>query len=183
MYYRLNDNLEEYRNYIISEESKSNFSKEFYMDVFDGRSFKDGYKTCEFVMTVKEEKDYPLADIWFGSIPVCSKRAKEVIESISDESEVEFLPCKLEGVEEQYYIFNILGSEDCVDYEKSKFQRFSSSGRIMFFEHIEFNQEVNRHFFRIEDLKRGYFFVNKETKEKLEKAGLKGLVFDNSLFN
>ena len=74
--------LEKYRNYITSEESKDCFSSQSYLDMFDGRSFKDNYKACKFVMTVKSEKKYPIADIWFGAIPVCSERAKEVIERV-----------------------------------------------------------------------------------------------------
>ena len=177
MYYRLKDNLEDYRNYILDDENRN-----FYSGLFDGRSHKECYKMCNFVMTVRTENKHPVADIWFGDIPVCSERAKNVILTICNENEVEFLPCNLEGVEEQYYIFNILGSEDCVDYEKSKFHKFTSTGRIMFFEHIEFKEAIKRHFFRISDLKRCYYFVDEETKQKLEKEDLKGLCFDNSLF-
>ena len=77
---------------------------------------------------------------------------------------------------------NILGLEDCVDYDKSKFTRFPSTGRIMFFEHVEFKEKVNRHFFRIKDLPYTHYFVSQESKDKLEKANLKGLVFSDELF-
>ena len=180
MHYRLLSDLENYRNYILEENEKFEMIK--YSDLFDGRSHKDIYKPVRFVMTKKSEIKYSLADVSLGPIPLCSEKAKNAILSICDENEVEFLPCSLEETDEKYYIFNVLGSENCVNYDNSKFHRFPSSGRIMFFEYIEFNKEIKRHIFRIEDLKHNHYFVNEETKEVLEKAGLKGILFDNNVF-
>ena len=132
-------------------------------------------------MTRKREISFPMADIFFSDVPICSEKAKDVIESICNEGEVEFLPCIVEGIEDNYYIFNVLGAEDCVDYDNSDFVRFSS-GRIMFFKHIKFNKKIERHFFRITDLTNGFYFISEEAKQILENANLKGLVFDNSLF-
>ena len=180
MYYRLSCDSENYRNYILKENER--FEMIDFANLFDGRPHKSDYQLVHFVMTVKSEIKYPVADIFLGPVPICSERAKDVILSICAESEVEFLPCGLEGVEEQYYIFNVLGTTDCVDYESSIFHRFPSSGRIMLFEYIQFNKEIDKHIFRIEDLKRNHYFVDEKAKELLEKAGLKGLEFDNSMF-
>lgn len=181
MYYRLTSDNENFRNYRLPKRLSSLESVKL-SESFDGRSHKDGYKTINFEMTLDSEKEYPIADFQESHVPFCSENAKKVIEAISDENEIEFLPCNLEGTEEQYYILNVLGLEDCVDYDKSKFTRFPSTGRIMFFEHIEFNKEVDRHFFRIKDLPYAHYFVSQEAKDKLEQANLKGLVFSNKLF-
>lgn len=180
MYYRISCDAENYRNYILKKEEVKE-GDELYRDKFDGSSQKDNYETQTFVMTRKREVSFPVADIFFSDLPVCSERAKEVIESICNEGEIEFLPCEVEATEGNYYILNVLGAEDCVDYDNSDFVRFSS-GRIMFFNHIKFNKKIERHFFRITDLINGFYFISEETKEILEKADLKGLVFDNSLF-
>lgn len=181
MYYMIKDNLDMYRNYILSDKDKM-INNEMYYQAFDGKSHKVGYKPLNFVMAQASEKKRPIADVWVTVVPVCSQKAKDIISSICDEFEVEFLPCNLEGTNEQYYVFNVLGAEDCVDYNNSKFLRYPSSEKIMFFEHIEFNKEIKKHFFRINDIKYSHYFVNEETKEILEKAGLKGVFFDNSLF-
>ena len=177
MYYKLSSDQENFRNYFLPEEYNFEYSQSF-----DGRSHVDSYKPITFVMTKKSEKKYPIADIMCGFVPVCSERAKNVISDICKEGEVEFLPCNLEGSNDQYYIFNILGTEDCVDYEKSKFTRFQSSGRIMSFDHIEFNRNVDRNFFRISDLKNNFYFVSEEAKNKLEQAGLLGVRISDKLF-
>lgn len=177
MYYRLIGNSENFRNYIMVDYSQE------YADMFNGKSMAKGYKPQIFVLTKESEKEYPVADISTGYLPICSAKAKKVIEEIVKVDEVEFLPCYLDGVNEIFYILNILGQEDCVDYEKSKFTRFPSNpNKIMSFEYIEFKNKVNRHFFRIKDLPYCHYFVSQEAKEKLENAGLKGLDFDNKLF-
>ena len=179
MYYRLTCNMDKYRNYYLKEEVKE--GGELYFETFDGRSHKDIYTPRNFILTAKREIKNPIADMVFA-YPICSEKAKNVISSICDEGEVEFFPCTLEGCDETYYIFNVLGSEDCVDYEKSEFIKFPSSGKIMFFNHIEIGKEVNRHIFRIKDIAKSHYFVDERTKKILEAANLEGLEFDNSLF-
>ena len=180
MYYRLTSDNENFRNYRFSNKLTSLESVKL-SESFDGRSHKDSYKTINLEMTLASEKEYPIADFQESYVTFCSEKAKTVIEEICDENEIEFFPCNLEGTADTYYIMNVLGLEDCVDYDKSKFTRFPSTGRIMFFEHIEFKEKVNKHFFRLKDLKFQYF-ISHETKEKLERAGLTGLVFDNKMF-
>ena len=177
MFYRLTDNSENFRNYIMV-----GYTQE-YANLFDGRSHKDIYKPIKFKMTKEIESKFPIADIQTGYLPICSEKAKKVIEDICNENEVEFLPCGLEGTNEKFYILNILGLEDCVDYEKSKYKHYPSNpNKIMFFEHIEFNETVNRKFFRIKDLPYCYYFISEEAKEKLEKSGLTGLVISDKLY-
>jgi len=177
MFYRLIGDAENFRNYIMI-----GYTQE-YANLFDGRSHKDIYKPITFKMTEETESRLPIADIQTGYLPICSEKAKNLIEEICDKNEVEFLPCELENTDKQYYIFNILGLEDCVDYEKSKYKNYPSNpNKVMFFEHIEFNKTINRHFFRIKDLPYCYYFVSEEAKEKLEKSGLTGLAITDKLF-
>ena len=178
MYYKLIDDSENFRNYKMV-----GYTQE-YANQFDGRSQKSSYKPVTFKVTQETENKYSIADFQAGYLPICSEKAKKIIEKICDENEVEFLPCYLEGVDEQYYILNILGLEDCVDYDKSKFTKFPSDpNKVMAFEHIEFKEKVNRHFFRIKDLPYCHYFISQEAKDRLEKTNLKGFVFNGSLFN
>ena len=177
MYYRLMSNEENFRNYIMDGYSKD------YADKFDGSSLKVTYRPVTFKMTLKTESKYPIADFQSGSMPICSEKTKRVLEEICDKEEVEFLPCHLEGTNEVYYILNVLGLEDCVDYEKSIFVTFPSNvNKIMLFEHIQFRKEVDRNIFRIKDLKYCYYFINEKTKQHLEASDLSGLLISDELF-
>lgn len=177
MYYRLTSDDENFRNYIMI-----GYSQE-YANKFDGRSLKDTYQIVTFKMTVETESKYPIADFQSGYMPICSEKTKKALEEICEKEEVEFLPCYLEGSNEDYYILNILGLEDCVDYQKSKFTTFpSNASKIMFFEHIQFREEIKRNIFRIKDLPYCHYFINEKTKQKLETSGLAGLLMNNQLF-
>ena len=177
MFYRLTNNSENFRNYIMI-----GYTQE-YANLFDGRLHKDKYKPITFKMTKETERKFPIADIQTGYLPICSEKAKKLIDEICDKNEVEFLPCELEGTDEQYYIFNILGLEDCVDYEKSKYKNYPSNpNKVMAFEHIEFNKTINRNFFRIKDLPYCHYFISEKAKEELQKSGLTGFIITDKLF-
>ena len=176
MYYRLNSDEENFKNYIMMGYSQD------YANTFDGRSQEQTYQPQTFKLTQTSEKKYPVADIFTGYLPVCSERVKNIFEQFCSKNEVEFLPCFLDGTNENFYIFNVLGQEDCVDYEKSNYQKFSNSNKIMFFNHIEFKQNINRHLFRLKDLPYCNYFVSQSLKEKLEEAGVQGFLFEDKLF-
>lgn len=182
MFYRLKGDTENFRNYVLPK-GMSAMECVTISESYDGRSHKALYNPPFLEMTLESEKRFPVADFQDTQVAICSEKAKKVIEEICDENEVEFFPCGLEGVDEMYYIMNILGAEDCVDYDNSKFTRFASSGKIMFFEHIAFKSKVKRHFLRIKDLPYGFYFVSQEVKDKLEQAELEGVVFDDKLFS
>ena len=178
MYYRLIGDNENFRNYIMVGYTQD------YANMFDGRSHKSTYKKTEFKLTKETESTYPIADfIGVGYIPLCSKKMKGVLETVCEKDEIEFLPCKLEGINDDFYIMNVLGLEDCVNYEESDYETFKSSDRIMFFNKIKLKKEIQRHVFRIIDLPYCNYFVSEKVKNKLESAGLKGLKFDNTMFN
>ena len=181
MYYRLMCDSENYRNYYLTKTPSTNEPIKIY-DSFDGTPLKDIYTKLSFDMTRKSEAYFPIADYTNGGVPICSEKMKNIIESIANKDEIEFLPCTLESVNETYYILHILNSIDCVDYEKSKFTKFPSSGRIMFFDHIEFKEKINSHFFRLKDLSNDFYFISEEAKNLLEKSELKGLIFSDALF-
>ena len=175
MFYRILDNMEEYAGLLIK-----GYSQEL-ADKFDGSSLKNSWEKMTIEVFDKENIK-PLPEIVVGYIPLCNERVKNIIEEIAGDDEVEFLPCEFLGQQDKYYVMNILGRLDCVDYDKSKFTKYPSSDKIMFFEHVEFKEDVKRNFFRIEDLKYCHYFVNETTKAKLEKAKIKGLVLSDELF-
>lgn len=182
MYYRLSSDSENFRNYILNETHTPSHNMEIY-ESFNATQQKHTYKPLEFSLTSKKESRYPIADFQGGYLPICSEKMKKILEEVCDENELEFLPCTLEGENGQFYILHILDYIDCIDYNKSKFTSFPSNpNKIMFFEHIDFKENVNRNIFRIKDLPYTYYFITEKLKLKLEEANLNGLTFSNAMF-
>ncbi|MBQ7467184.1 MAG: hypothetical protein IJS74_03860 [Clostridia bacterium] len=182
MYYRLSGDSENFRNYVLSK-SLSPQQRIQIEESFNGTAQKDSYKPLNFYMTLATEKSYPIADFTSGSLPICSEKMKNILEKICDKNDVEFLPCYLEGTNETYYIMHILCFVDCIDYEKSKFTTFKSTpDKIMFFDHIEFKEKVNKNLFKIKDLPFTYYFISEKAKNILDSSDLKGLIIQDDLF-
>ena len=107
---------------------------------------------------------------------IFSDRVKDVIEEMIGNS-VEFLPTITdEGV---FWLVNITNVVNCIDYEKSQFRSFSSSGRIMVFEKYSFVEEKvrNEDIFRIVDMPYYRPFVSDRFKEVIEANDFKGFIF------
>ena len=174
MYYRIMGDAENFANFL---------PKDYTMEMaqrFDGRSLMAEWKPLHFELT-----DYgdnrPLPEIITGYIPVCSARVYEAIKDAC-KGIVEFLPCTLGHKKHDYFVFNILGAKNSVDYERSVYHRFPSTGKIMFFKTIVFKDDITDPLFRISDLPYTYFFCTEEFKKLLESIGTKGAVFSTELF-
>lgn len=174
MYYRIMGDSENYAN-LMPADYTMDFASQF-----DGRSLADGWKKIHFEL-IDPQDNRPLPEIATGYIPICSKRVYEVIKDMCKGC-VEFLPCTVGAENLEYYIFNILDTRDVVDYSKSTFRRFSTTGRIMMFDKIVFVKEVTLPMFRIKDLPYTHFFCTEDMKKLLDTISVEGLVFSNELF-
>ena len=74
------------------------------------------------------------------------------------------------------WMINIL---NVLDVKNSKIKYFSD-GNIMRIENFVFISEIlskNTNIFKVQGIERGEVFVNEETKQLIESAGLKGFIF------
>lgn len=174
MYYQIKFQTGEFANYfpdnVDFETSRS----------FDGRSRAKEWKEIHYSLVDAKDKR-PVPDFISGFIPACSQKAYEYLRELCGDK-VEFLPCTVGETNERFYVMNIVGLEDCVDYEKSKFIRFSN-GRIQSFQHIAFTENILAPIFKIKDLPVNFYFVNEEFFKKASELPLKGWCFSNALFD
>ena len=79
-----------------------------------------------------------------------------------------------------YYILNVTTVLDCVDYENSKFKRFSQSRMIMRFQEYSFiASEIGRHhIFKLIDEPVRRPFVSDDFRSMWLKSGLSGALFE-----
>ena len=174
MYYRITGDAENFANFL-----PQNYTMKL-AEQFDGRSLADGWKGLHFALTdPKDER--PIPEIITGYIPICSRRVYENIKDVCSEF-VEFLPCTVGEEKKDFFVFNILGAQDSVDYENSVFQRFKTGNAIKYFERIAFKEEVQTPMFRIRDLPYTYFFCTEKLKALLEQINVQGICFSKELF-
>lgn len=144
---------------------------------FDGRKKS---ATWEPIVVERMEpwKKLRLSDTpWLNTpIPVFSDRVKKAVEDLLGDA-VEFLPIICD--EGEFWIVNVTNVLSCIDYEKSKFLRFKSSGRIMVFEKYSFLKDKveNENMFKIVDAPLMYPFVSDRFKEIIELNGFEGFQF------
>ena len=174
MYYRITDDTENYANFLPSNYTDESF------EPLDGQSRIATWQGLHFELTDKEDVR-PIPDFFAADMPACSERLFNVLKDICKDS-VEFLPCTVGDDKLPFYVMNVIVKNDVVDYESSSFQRFPSSGRIMFFNKICFNTEIKDSFFKIPDLINTHVFCTDSVKNALEKADAKGVAFSDSLF-
>ena len=174
MYYKIEFDAENFANLIPSNNTIE------WAETFDGRSHIDNWNGMHFTLSLDDDTR-PIPEINIDYMPICSRRVYDAIKTICGDS-VEFLPCTVGKDNLEYYIFNILGSIDVVDYDKSKYLRFSPNGRIMFFEKIVFKETVTSPMFRIPDLPYAWFFCNEDMKVLLNKIKPTGIRLTNELF-
>lgn len=173
MYYRILFDAEQFANLIPENETIE------WAETFDGRSHEAGWNGMHFNLTLEGDKR-PIPEIHIDYMPICSRRVYEEIKTMC-EGVVEFLPCTVGKDNLEYYIFNILGSQDVVDYEKSKYFRLEPNGKILFFDKIIFREETASPMFRIPDLPYNHFFCAEEVKQKLENINAAGVKFSTNL--
>ena len=174
MYYKLTEDLDNFSGIL-----PVNYSMEL-ASSFDGRSHAALWEPIHFEKMDKSDLR-PLPEILTGYIPICSARVYEAIKDVCNNI-VEFLPCTIGDERLEYYVFNILGSLDVVDYDRSIYQRFPSTGRIMFFKKLVFKETVEVPLFRIPDLPYTYFFCTEEFKVLLEGIDCRGAKFLSDMF-
>ena len=174
MYYRIMGNAENFANFL-----PKNYTMEM-AQKFDGRSLAEGWEPLHFEL-VDPDDNRPLSEIITGYIPICNTRVYEAVRDMC-EGVVEFLPCTLGREKHEYFVFNILGTKDSVDYERSVYYRFPSSGKIMFFKTIVLKNDITDPMFRIVDLPYTYFFCTENFKTILEQMDVKGVTFSAELF-
>lgn len=128
------------------------------------------------VQIIEETKKSDTPGLSSG-VPVLSLRAIKILEDILRDS-VEILPLKCKN--EEYYAINVIDVLDCIDYEKSKFEKFESSGRIMLFNKYAFNPECvkGKHIFKIIDEPVRRPFVSDEFRNRVLESELVGFKFD-----
>ena len=153
----------------------------FAIDDFDGTSQKEGWQPMKMVPADPKEH-LPFGDAAYLTTPMYSRRALEVLLPLMGDS-VEILPMLCD--EGDYSAVNVIDVIDAIDYEKSKFERFKCSGRIMCFDKYAFVPEkvAGKHIFKIVDHPKSNSFVSDEFMQVVEKNGLTGfkseLVWDS----
>lgn len=174
MYYQIIGDSENFANFL-----PSNYTQKL-ADKFNGRVLSKGWEVLHFDLVDKKD-GRPIPEIITGYIPICSRR---IYERIKEDCKgcVEFLPCTVGDKNMEYFLFNILVTKDTIDYDKSIYKRFPSTGRIMLFNKIVFTSKVETPLFRISDLPYTYFFCTEEFKQLLESTNAKGIIFSNDMF-
>lgn len=142
---------------------------------FDGTRLLDAWTPVAVrVIEEREKSDTPGLS---GGIPVFSPKAVEVLKDLMEDS-VEILPLRCRRGE--YYAINVLNVLNCIDYEKAKFKRFQSSGRIMLFNKYTFKPECvkSEHIFKIIDEPARRPFVSDEFRNRVLDNELIGFKFE-----
>ena len=78
----------------------------------------------------KDEVDKPIGDVFSVQISsfILNEKSYRVLDQyIKNEAQM----FKIKSENENLYVVNITNIIDCLDYDKSEFKRFTSSGRIM----------------------------------------------------
>lgn len=144
---------------------------------FDGSSKKDKWEPME----VELDGDKLLGDVTclalIPGIPVFNAKVIKEIRNFI-ESSVEILPLVYNN--DEFYVINITEVLDCIDYKKSKYVTFKSSGRIMRFERYFFNEECikGKHIFKIKDEPKRRAFVSDEFRLKVLESRISGFKFE-----
>lgn len=148
-----------------------------YIQSFDGRKKAERWKISKF-QRVYPEESLTLGDNPNCFVPVFSKKAVDVlIPLIKDDSEL--LP--IDFNEGTFFIINVITVLNVINYDKSDFIRFESSGRIMMFNKYVFNKSdelLGHHIFKIKDEAINYPFVSDKFKSFVERNGLEGFIFE-----
>lgn len=129
-----------------------------------------------------------------GNIPILSKKAKSALIGLPEVDEpyhhVVLEPVKIENkqVDQDYYIMIIETQIDCVDEERSKFQKYEyndpvrpdKAGQYRSFFNLVIDPTKIRdhHIFRLKN-HLGSVIVSEEVKRRFEDAGVTGAVFES----
>ena len=160
MYYRIKYNITKFATFIPNDFDYT------LLNSFNGTSKLSNWSSLHYhKMDVKDKR--PLPDFIDGIVPACNEKAKSIIEQLCYRC-VEFLPCTVGENSEKYYLLNIINVENCIDYQKSTYEKIKSNNEIAYFTHIELIGKFN--------------FSNETFKQVILENKLSGLIFDDSLF-
>ena len=140
---------------------------------FDGQSLVDTWKPREFRLAKKKRQK--LSDAPGFEFLILSPRAYDILCDVMGKS-IEVLDVLYNN--EKYYGINILSVLDVLDYEKSEYETFENSDRIMAIDKYCFRitEELKQnHIFKIKEEE--HYFVSDEFKTTVEKNNLKGFRF------
>lgn len=169
--WEMNSDANNYDNFTLCNES--DWDKLMVYE-FDGKCIKDTW--IEFC--VKEIESIRKGDkpSLFGSIPVFSHRAVEVLKEYLDNG-TEILPLRYDKGE--YFVINVINVKECIDFEKSEIKRFKSSDKIMRFKKYVFKEEAikNEHIFKISEFSKGGVFVSDKFRNEVLRHQLQGFLF------
>ncbi|SUC82804.1 Uncharacterised protein [Pannonibacter phragmitetus] len=138
------------------------------------------------------EVDYSLAG--YASAPVLSAKACDALAGLSEIDEpyrnVVFAPVQIEGKQtsQDYFLMIIETQIDCVDEDRSNFSKYDCFDPIRpdlagsyrsFFNLVVDPEKINSsNIFRIKKYL-GVIIVSEEIKERFEKAGVVGVIFES----
>ena len=96
---------------------------------FDGRNKAEQWQPLELIR-MEPNKNLPLSDApgFRAHIPIFSKKTIEILTPLVLK-DIEILPLIFN--ENDFFLINITTVLDCINYEKSKYIKFPTSGKIM----------------------------------------------------
>jgi hypothetical protein len=109
-------------------------------------------------------------------VPCFDEAALGALEELLDK-DMEALPLQNESF--RLFAINVLSLLDCIDYRKSRVERFSDDKTVKFITHYVFRSDVihGHHMFKIREMPRGPVIVSEEFRSVVAKKRLKGLIF------
>lgn len=177
--------------------------------VFDRLKYETDKGNLEFVdppLEYMEPCTYPIdlhragreTDFSFtmdsGNIPILSKKAKSALDGLREVDEpyhhVVLEPVKIENkqVDQDYFVMIIETQIDCVDEERSEFQKYEENDPVRPDKagqyHAFFNLVIDpsktgdHHIFRLKK-HLGSIIVSEEVKRRFEDSGVTGAVFES----
>lgn len=169
--WRINQDVMNFDQFMLVNENDGDFLLNF-----DGSSKKKEWYPIK-VKRIKPKVRPNLGDTPCFYIMTLSEKAVELLRPLMDET-VEVLELDFE---EKYYAINVTTVLDVIDYEKSKYKTFKSSGRIMRFEKYVFRDIPTLrkyNIFKIPDETNSAPFVSERFKKLVEDSGLEGFKFE-----
>lgn len=143
---------------------------------FDGRPKADGWKPIK--VNRAHPKKMKLSDFPYAFTNVFSLKAVNGLKTLI-EDDVEILPLEFEEI--QYFVINVTTVLDVIDYDRSEFETFDNSDRILAFDKYAFRlcDDLHQHnIFKLIDEPASYTFVNERFKDEVERNGLTGFKFE-----
>lgn len=167
----------EYKNIFVNYNGyKVSLFDYFHAHIINVESMSDFNEIIE-CKTIRDKKERKLGDYPHFALPAISEKAKNVLEKHFN-GLVEIFPLNV-GKWGTYYFMNIMNVLDLLDTEKSSIRRLSS-GKIIDVKKYSFDNKIlsiNSNIFQLQNISRGLIFVNEETRNLIENAGLEGFIF------